>query len=99
MRHRLRITEELALEGLARETVRQIQELRKKSKLEPEDRIELFLSTDSAKLAQAFKAHREYIANETLATSWATETLQDEKFVLDVKVEGQPLHAELKKKK
>ncbi|MFX5785329.1 DUF5915 domain-containing protein, partial [Acinetobacter baumannii] len=69
----VRITEELEREGMAREIVRNVQELRKTSKLEPEDRIELHLSTDSLKLAQAIQEHKQYISDETLTIRWATE--------------------------
>jgi isoleucyl-tRNA synthetase len=93
----IRITEELELEGLARDVVRNVQELRKSSKLEAEDRIELYLSTDSVKLAQSLQTHRAYISNETLATVWATESVKDS-FAQDVSIEAHPLHIELKKR-
>lgn len=90
-----RITEELAHEGMAREVVRFVQDLRKKSNLEMEDRISLQLSTDSAALGQAIETHREYIAGETLTREWAT--LSGSGFIASVKVEGQPLTIELKR--
>jgi isoleucyl-tRNA synthetase len=92
-----RISEALELEGMAREIVRHIQELRKNSKLEPEDRIELYLSTDSLKLAQAIQAHKPYIGDETLTIRWATEPLSGDVHKLDVNIDGHPLHIELKK--
>jgi isoleucyl-tRNA synthetase len=92
----IRITEELAQEGMARDIVRHIQELRKKSKLEPEDRIELYLSTESKVLAQAQQIHQPYIGNETLASRWASEPLGDGAHQADVKIEGHTLHIELK---
>src|SRR5262249_58270954 len=73
-----RITEELAREGMARDVVRQVQELRKQSKLEMEDRIALYLETESEPLRQAIEAHRDYIAGETLTTKWATAPLNGE---------------------
>ena len=57
-----RITEELEREGMARDVVRQVQELRKEAGLEMEDRIVLYLGTESAALRQAIEAHRDYIA-------------------------------------
>jgi isoleucyl-tRNA synthetase len=42
----VRVTEQLACEGTAREIVRHVQELRKKAGLEMEDRIRLHLQTD-----------------------------------------------------
>lgn len=92
----IRITEELAREGMAREAVRHIQELRKKSGLEPEDRIELFLRADSATLAAALQAHREYISNETLSVRWVLEPLNGAK-AAEVKIDGQVLRIELLK--
>lgn len=92
----IRITEELAREGMAREAVRHIQELRKKSGLEPEDRIELFLQTDSGTLAAALQAHHEYISNETLSVRWVLEPLNGAK-AAEAKIEGQVLRIELLK--
>ena len=60
------LTEELMLEGLSREVVNRIQNLRKASGLQVSDRIHLELVA-SDKLAQAIQTHREYIVSETLA--------------------------------
>jgi isoleucyl-tRNA synthetase len=92
-----RITEDLAREGMARDIVRQIQELRKKANLEMEDRITLRLATDAANLRQAIDAHRDYIANETLTITWASQPLNGECHRASVKVDGQPLTIELAK--
>jgi isoleucyl-tRNA synthetase len=92
-----RITPELAAEGMARDVVRQVQQLRKDADLEMEDRIALWLGTDSAKLQQAIQAHKPYIAAETLTTQWAAQPLNGEAKRAEVKVEGQPLTIELRK--
>jgi isoleucyl-tRNA synthetase len=92
-----RITEDLAREGMARDVIRQIQELRKKANLEMEDRITLRLATDAANLRQAIDAHRDYIANETLTITWASQPLNGECHRASVKVDGQPLTIELAK--
>jgi isoleucyl-tRNA synthetase len=92
-----RITEDLAREGKARDIVRQIQELRKKANLEMEDRITLRLATDAASLRQAIDVHRDYIANETLTITWASQPLNGECHRASVKVDGQPLTIELAK--
>jgi isoleucyl-tRNA synthetase len=92
-----RITEELKHEGMARDVVRQVQELRKQSGLEMEDRIALHLGTESTALRQAIEAHRAYIGNETLATQWAAQPLGDGAHQANVKVDGQPLMIELRK--
>ena len=64
----LDLTPELEAEGIAREVVRAIQELRKSSGLAVEDRIELWLASDNDKVASALKDHADYIAAEVLAT-------------------------------
>ncbi len=80
------ISPELKLEGLARDLVRKIQELRKQSGFAVEDRIRLFYEGDGV-LAEALERWRDYIATETLAvavargaapTGASTETLQIE---------------------
>jgi isoleucyl-tRNA synthetase len=90
-----RITEELAREGMARDVIRQVQQLRKEADLEMEDRIVLHLATESAKLRQAIAAHQEYICAETLATQWAEQALNGEGHRANVKVDGQVLTIEL----
>ncbi|MEO0077101.1 MAG: DUF5915 domain-containing protein, partial [candidate division WOR-3 bacterium] len=64
------ITQELEYEGLARELVHKIQNLRKSAGFDVVDRIELFYET-SPKLQSAISRHYEYIANEVLATKIA----------------------------
>ncbi len=92
-----RITPELAAEGMAREVVRHVQELRKKAALNVEDRISLYLATGSAGLVKAIEVHRDYIARETLTTQWSTQPLDGQVHEADVKVDGQALHIELRK--
>jgi isoleucyl-tRNA synthetase len=60
------ITEDLKLEGLGRDIVRTIQELRKRCGFAVEDRIRLYYQGDGL-LAQALERRRDYIAAETLA--------------------------------
>src|SRR5215207_8126476 len=62
------LTPELAQEGLAREFVRRVQDLRKSADLDIADRIELFVEA-SAGLRSAIEAHRDYITAETLTSS------------------------------
>src|SRR5207245_2038925 len=68
----VRITPELAREGMAREVVRHVQEARKEAGLEIEDRIALYLATDSPNLREAIENHRDYIAGETLTLRWGS---------------------------
>lgn len=63
-----RLSEDLILEGLAREVISRIQRLRKESGLQVSDRIKLKVGA-SEQLAKAIAAHKDYIAGETLATT------------------------------
>ena len=92
-----KITVDLAQEGMAREVVRHIQELRKQADLEMEDRIVLYLHTESAALRAAIEKHRDYIAAETLVKEWSNKPLDGEVHQTDVKVDGQALRIELQK--
>lgn len=60
------LTPELVAEGLAREFIRHVQELRKQAGFDIADRIRLEVQATS-RLADAIAAHREYIMGETLA--------------------------------
>ena len=62
------LTPELAREGLAREFVRRVQDLRKSSGLEISDRIDLLFDA-SPELAKSIAENSDYITNETLALS------------------------------
>ncbi|MFX0055831.1 MAG: isoleucine--tRNA ligase [Candidatus Hermodarchaeota archaeon] len=62
------LTRELELEGLAREFVRRVQDVRKSADLNVNDRIEVQYSS-SNRLAEAVEFHQQYITEETLATS------------------------------
>jgi isoleucyl-tRNA synthetase len=64
----LEIDEELRREGLAREVVHAVQAARKNAGLNVEDRIALTLGGDG-ELLDAARAHEDYLARETLATS------------------------------
>jgi isoleucyl-tRNA synthetase len=59
------LTPELEREGLAREFVRRVQDLRKTADLDIADRIRVYYAA-SAKLAEAVELFREYVMNETL---------------------------------
>lgn len=65
------ITPELKSEGIARDLVRHIQELRKNSGLDISDRIKTWAHVDG-EIQGALEAHRETIANETLSLSLET---------------------------
>jgi len=102
------ITEELRLEGLAREVVRHVQSARKNAGLEIEDRIVVHLGTDSTELRKAIDEHAERTATregepwlgikgETLATELSPAPLDGHTYKTSVKVDGHPLTIELRK--
>ena len=64
------LTPELEAEGMARELVSKLQNLRKELKFEVTDRIRVAYSAEGA-AADAFAAYRDYIAGEVLATEFA----------------------------
>jgi isoleucyl-tRNA synthetase len=61
------LTEELVLEGLARELVRTIQDRRKEMGCQFTDRIAVGIVTEAAELRAAIGQFRDYICGETLA--------------------------------
>jgi isoleucyl-tRNA synthetase len=93
----VRVNEELAREGMAREVVRHVQELRKKSGLEMEDRIAVHFATESPELRGAVERHKPYISAETLAVEWASVPLDGDSHAISVKVDGYPLTIQLRK--
>jgi isoleucyl-tRNA synthetase len=62
----LTVTPELRLEGLARDLVRAVQDLRKEAGLKVSDRIELAVVA-AGEVAEAVRAHQDYLQAETLA--------------------------------
>ncbi len=75
----LRITEELKQEGLAREIIRNVQNARKISGLNVDDRIELQLASNNNDLSSVLKniQLQELIKKETLATKFNQSELSD----------------------
>jgi isoleucyl-tRNA synthetase len=80
------LNDELIAEGLAREIVRSVQDARKQAGLEVSDRITLGVS-GSEGVEKALGVHRDYVMNETLATTW--ETGQSDARYTDEKVMGE----------
>ncbi|MFN0054389.1 MAG: DUF5915 domain-containing protein, partial [Planctomycetales bacterium] len=68
------LTPELMREGMARDFVRQVQQLRKEADLEIEDRIRVYYACDAAEVLAAVTEWDEYIRSETLADAIAPET-------------------------
>lgn len=65
------LTPELLREGLAREFVRRVQDLRKQAGFDIADRIRLYAAATPG-LAKAIQEHRQYILGETLAVELHT---------------------------
>jgi isoleucyl-tRNA synthetase len=92
------ITEELKLEGLTRDVIRQVQNARKDAKLDLLDKIALSLTTDAAGLAKAIRTHQKDIATATQATQWSDTPLAgDGVHTATVKIDGQALAIALRK--
>ena len=82
---------ELEREGVARDFVRMVQQLRKDKGLDVSDRISLTWESESALVKEAFKEHAAYIADQVLATSFVetantgkTEELGDSTVVFSI---------------
>ena len=88
------ITDELMQEGLAREMVNRVQNLRKTGGFEVTDRIELLIEKNE-KTDAAVAKFSDYICNETLATITMVDTLDVEAEEL---VEGINVRLKIQKK-
>ena len=91
------LTPELIQEGLAREFVRRVQDLRKNAELDVADRIELFLEA-SAGLRSAVEAHKDYITAETLTSNLVFGNPPDEAYVGEDEFDNEKMKAGLVKK-
>jgi isoleucyl-tRNA synthetase len=92
------ITPELAAEGVAREVVRAVQDLRKSSGLAVEDRIALWIASPTGSLADALRKHSDFIAAETLATSIDLVTEPPERAAAQtIQVEGGTVRAAVRR--
>ena len=61
------VTEDLRREGMARDFVRLVQQLRKDKDFNISDRIELCYATDNAELAKALADNKSYLSEQVLA--------------------------------
>ena len=82
------ITLELADEGLARELVHRIQNMRKAAGFEITDRIALYYS-DAQKLRDIFSEYGDYVREETLAEEIAEGRAPDGAYVEEQALEGE----------
>ncbi|UCE60717.1 MAG: isoleucine--tRNA ligase [Phycisphaerales bacterium] len=92
-----RLTPELKNEGIARDIVRNVQNLRKDAGLDIADRITLSLITESAAVKAAIDDCADYITAETLATEITTSPLGASAASSQMKIEGNPVNIALAK--
>ncbi len=83
------LTHELVLEGMARELVNKIQNMRKDADFNVSDRIKLSVQTSSELVSEAFEVHREYVLSETLTTE-VVESPGEKAFCLEQTLNGEP---------
>jgi isoleucyl-tRNA synthetase len=91
------LTPELVQEGLAREFVRRVQDLRKSADLDVADRIELFVEA-SAGLRSAVEAFKEYITAETLTSNLVFGSPPDGASISEDKFDGETVRVGVVKK-
>lgn len=65
---------ELEREGIARDFVRMVQNLRKESNLDVSDRIDLTYNSENETILQALSEHKDYITEQVLALSFTVST-------------------------
>jgi len=74
----------LRREGLARDLVNRVQNLRKESGLEVQDKITILLEKNKEIFNQAIEIHRDYICGETQALSMKLIEKLDDPIILDI---------------
>ncbi len=90
------LTPELVQEGLAREFVRRVQDLRKAAELDVADRIEMFIEA-SAGLRSAIEAHKDYITSETLTSKLSFATPPEKSSIVEDEFDGEKVKVGLVK--
>jgi len=91
------ITEELKVEGMARELIRAIQEMRKTKNFEVSDRISIAYQTNSKLIQQAVKDFDTMIAGETLAEDIIHGAETKELVVEETDLDGEKVVIEVSK--
>jgi isoleucyl-tRNA synthetase len=95
------ITDDLRLEGLARELSRAVNNARKQAGLQLDDRITLLLGLDpGGEVAPAVAAHGHHLARETLATTLVVNPAEPEwggAAVVEARVSGEALRIGLRR--
>jgi isoleucyl-tRNA synthetase len=84
------LSQELVMEGLAREVVRRIQTMRKEADYRIEDTIKTYYQAEG-ELAEVFQTWGEYIKNETLSTDLVSGEPPDQAHTATFRISGQSL--------
>ncbi len=89
----INIDDELRKEGITRDLVNRIQNLRKDNGLEVQDKINIELSSKDEMVVEAVKSYKEYLCSETQATALNVvdtveggETMEIDEWKVDVKI-------------
>jgi len=83
-----RLTQELKMEGYARDIIRNVQNLRKEAGLDIADRIALSLATDAEPLHASIDHCADYIRHETLAVTLESVSTFEPLARSDMKIDG-----------
>jgi isoleucyl-tRNA synthetase len=86
----IEISEDLKLEGMVRDLIRQVQNLRKDSGLKVEDRIEIGIQ-GSKELNDAVKLHKSYFMNEVLGVKLNMRNSESLTFNDSIKINGEKI--------
>ena len=86
-----KITEELRLEGMKRDLVRQINNLRKKQGLSIQDTVQIGLQSDTADIKKVLELYKDDILKGTLASEFVDEFSEGE----EIKVGGEKIKISL----
>ena len=84
------VTDDLRREGVARELINRIQNIRKDSGFEVTDRIRVEIEAKEA-VVGAVAAYADYIGQQTLARDVRTAALPDGEFVVESEIDEEPL--------
>ena len=82
------ITPELRQEGIARELVNRIQNIRKSSDFEITDRVNVVIDTDNKELTDAIAQFADYIAGQVLAASLVVEPIEPSAVTESMDIDG-----------
>ena len=93
-----RLTPELEEEGVARELVHRIQNVRRNAGLEIDDRITTYLSGAGEQMRAVIARHEEYIQGETLSVELVLEQPPQGVYVEEQEVEGNSLKMGVRRK-